>query len=197
MGEGSCDNAIREKLILDNMKLVTSIVSKYYSKHCERDDFLQIGAIGLIKAVDTFDAGKGVKLSTYAYTLIEREILMHLRKVKKIPYELSISEKTANIYDEAFEDDHDDIALATYDDIQDSIELAEEHVEMRALVDGLRIERDREIIKLKYGLNGGKPLTQLEIANIIGNDRSRIARCEKRALEELRDKLKGSESQWK
>ena len=179
------DEKVREKLILHNLRLVAHIVRKYYStsKCCE--DLVSIGTIGLVKAVDSFDPSNGAKFATYGARCIQNEILMYFRSQKKLAGEISINE-TIDI-------DRDGNPL-TYMDVIGSEESLTEEVgreiqseqAMRYVFTRLG-ERERKILVMRYGLLGGEPMTQREVAEKLGISRSYVSRIEKSALERLRN----------
>ena len=176
------DAAAREKLIRHNLRLVAHIVKKYYALPGDQEDLVSIGTIGLMKAVDTFDATRKARFSTYASRCIENEIRMQFRRERKSGQTVSLQE--------ALEADGDS-ALTLADVIQDGF-CMEECCEKKA--DLLRVRqlletlpaRERQILLLRYGLAGQPPLTQLETAGLLGISRSYVSRLETHALELLR-----------
>lgn len=185
------DEKARAQLIEHNLRLVAHIVKKYYAASAEQDDLISIGTIGLIKAVSTFRADKSIRLATYASRCIENELLMHFRQKRKSAGELSLSD--------ALETDGDGNALALQDVIcceDDGLAAVEEHDRYNAMYHALATSlspREREIIRLRYGLGVPAPLPQREIAKRFGISRSYISRIEKRALEKLRTALQNTE----
>ena len=181
------DEKAREQLIEHNLRLVAHIVKKYYASSAEQDDLISIGTIGLIKAVSTFRADKSIHLATYASKCIQNELLMHFRQKRKNAGELSLSD--------TLETDGDGNALALQDIIcceDDGLAAVEEHDRYLAMHRALAAAlspREREIIRLRYGLGMAAPLPQREIAKRFGISRSYVSRIEKRALEKLRDAL--------
>ncbi len=181
MREG--DKNAREKLIKHNLRLVAHIVKKYYSSGVDQDDLISIGTIGLIKAIDSFDSRNGARFATYAAKCLQNEILMHFRSRKKLAYEVSISETI---------DTDKDGAPLTYSDIisvDDTIadDLDRKFKSRRAIeiVNRVLEPREKEIIVLRYGLNGKKPITQRETAELLGISRSYVSRIEKAALDKI------------
>ena len=176
------DAAAREKLIRHNLRLVAHIVKKYYALPGDQEDLVSIGTIGLMKAVDTFDATRKARFSTYASRCIENEIRMQFRRERKSGQTVSLQE--------ALEADGDS-ALTLADVIQDgfcmedSCERQEDVRRLRQLLDTLPA-RERQILLLRYGLAGQPPLTQLETAGLLGISRSYVSRLETHALELLR-----------
>ncbi len=181
------DEEARSKLITHNLRLVAHIVKKYYPTAKNGDDLISIGSIGLVKAVDTFLVKNGTKFATYAAKCIQNEILMYFRSQKKLCAEISINE-TIDI-------DRDGNPL-TYADILCSEENVTEEISKKVqsdkilrLVNTILTPREREIIILRYGLNGHRPITQREIADKLDISRSYVSRIEKSALSKLKDGL--------
>ena len=176
------DAAAREKLIRHNLRLVAHIVKKYYALPGDQEDLVSIGTIGLMKAVDTFDATRKARFSTYASRCIENEIRMQFRRERKSGQTVSLQE--------ALEADGDS-ALTLADVIQDgfcmedSCERQEDVRRLRQLLDTLPA-RERQILLLRYGLAGQPPLTQLETAQLLQISRSYVSRLETHALDQLR-----------
>ena len=178
------DAEAREKLIEHNLRLVAHIVKKYYAVSTEQDDLLSIGTIGLIKAVNTFKADKNIRLATYASKCIQNELLMHFRRKRRTAGEVSLSD--------TLETDGDGNALSLQDTIScedEGLNAVDDHDRYysmyRALFSSLS-PREREVIRLRYGLGAAAPLPQHEIARRMNLSRSYISRIEKRALEKLR-----------
>lgn len=180
------DQSARNTLIEHNLRLVAHIVKKYYGVSGDQDDLVSIGTIGLIKAIDTFDADKNIKLSSYASRCIENEILMHFRNQKKTALDVSL--------DEAIDSDKDGNPLtlmdimATEDDIVESLDLKMNSEKMYIYLDDLSV-RERDIIIMRYGLDGRKPLTQKEVSQRLNISRSYVSRIEKKAIEILTEKF--------
>lgn len=178
------DEAARDTLIEHNLRLVAHIVKKYYAVGTEQDDLLSIGTIGLIKAIDTFQPNKKIKLATYASKCIQNELLMYFRQKKKLAGELSLSDSP--------EGDSEGGALALQDVIcceDDNLSAVDEHDRYHAMYHALSdclTPRERKIIRLRYGLGLPAPLPQREIAAQLGISRSYVSRIEKHALEKLR-----------
>lgn len=177
----------REKLITHNLRLVVYISKKFESTGICVDDLVSIGTIGLIKAVNTFNPEKNIKLATYASRCIENEILMYLRKTSQQRNEISI--------DEPLNIDWDGNELLLSDVIgTDSDEVGsrlESEVEKRLLIEAVDNlgGRERFIMQMRFGLLGGPEMTQKEVADIIGISQSYISRLEKRILKELKKEL--------
>ena len=176
------DAAAREKLIRHNLRLVAHIVKKYYALPGDQEDLVSIGTIGLMKAVDTFDATRKARFSTYASRCIENEIRMQFRRERKSGQTVSLQE--------SLEADGDS-ALTLADVIQDgfcmedSCERQEDVRRLRQLLDTLPA-RERQILLLRYGLAGQPPLTQRETAGLLGTSRRYVSRLQTHALELLR-----------
>ena len=181
------DEKAREQLIEHNLRLVAHIVKKYYASSAEQDDLISLGTIGLIKAVSTFRPDKNIRLATYASKCIQNELLMYFRQKRKSAGELSLSD--------VLETDGDGNALALQDIIcceDDGLSAVDEHDRYDAMHHALAHSlspREREIIRLRYGLGLPAPLPQREIAKRLGISRSYVSRIEKRALEKLRVSL--------
>ena len=181
------DLAARNELVEHNLRLVAHIMKKYSAQSDDLDDLLSIGTIGLIKGVNSYRPDKGVKLASYASRCIENEILMYFRSRRRASAELSLSE--------ALEADEEggglsvmDV-LAQEDDMAERIGNAELCARLGGLVSSVLCEREAKIIRLRYGLGGGAPLTQRETAERCQISRSYISRIEKKALEKLRAAL--------
>ncbi|MBR5114573.1 MAG: RNA polymerase sporulation sigma factor SigK [Oscillospiraceae bacterium] len=183
------DEAARNKLIEHNLRLVAHIIKKYYTASCDQDDLISIGTIGLIKGISSFNAGKGVRLATYASRCIENEILMYFRRQRKTAGDLPLSETLDT------EEDSGSLSLmdvvCVEDDMFEALSLKENCRRLRGVMAGTLSERENEIVMLRYGLGGAAPMTQRETAKLCGISRSYVSRIEKRALEKLRDALEG------
>ncbi|HEX3075494.1 MAG TPA: RNA polymerase sporulation sigma factor SigK [Lachnospiraceae bacterium] len=182
--EGSSE--ARRILIERNLRLVAHIVKKYSAPDKEIDDLISIGTIGLIKAIDTFDADKGIRLATYASRCIDNELLMMLRSGKKQSKEVYLYEPIG-ADKEGNEINLLDIIESVDEDIVDTIELEENIIKLRRFVKRLLTDREKEIIVLRYGLGGHQEVTQREIAIRLGISRSYVSRIEKKALKKLRE----------
>ena len=185
MGD-NCAEA-RKELIEHNLRLVVYIAKKFDNTGVGVEDLISIGTIGLIKAINTFNPEKKIKLATYASRCIENEILMYFRGQKKLQGEVSLSDsidmdKEGNALQLMDVVGVDDTMLENLHD-RDSAE------KVRALVRERLTARESEIIRLRYGLGGTVPLTQREVAATFGISRSYVSRIEKRALEKLRAEL--------
>lgn len=172
-------------LIERNLRLVAHIVKKYQATEEETEDILSIGTIGLIKAVVTFDPEKCVRLGTYAAKCIENEILMYLRTKKRISREISLYEPIGTDR-EGNEIQLFDIIESKEKDVQQRIELKGDIKELYQRVEGELSARERQVLKMRYGLYNEEEYTQLEIARYLGISRSYVSRIEKSAIEKLR-----------
>lgn len=179
------DKSARDLLIEHNLRLVAHIVKKYSQAETDNDDLISIGTIGLIKAVDTFDSLKGIRLGTYAARCIENELLMFFRAGKK-------TAKEVYLYDPIGTDKEGnaiqllDIIEAEEEDYTERMERKEKLSMLPGFLFGCLDEREKEIIILRYGLAGRRELTQREIADRLSISRSYVSRIEKRALQKLR-----------
>jgi len=178
------DRGARDRLISHNLRLVAHVVKKYYPGTEDTDDLISIGTIGLIKAVSSFDAGKNTRFSTYAARCIENEILMYFRSGRK---------NRGTVYmNEPLEADDGDGGLTLNDvladdgDLNEDLEQKADEAKLRRLVDALLDGRERQIIRLRYGFAGQEPLSQQQVAGLLGISRSYVSRLEKKAVEKLR-----------
>lgn len=176
------DKKAKEKLINHNLRLVAHIVKKYNGSG-EAEDMISAGAIGLIKAINTFDIDKGAQLSTYAARCIENEILMLLRVNKKHTQNLSLYDCLGS------DKDGNEIVLEDilYCD-DENLKKLEQNARKEKLYECLKkalTKREYDIIVMRYGLFGVKPLTQMQIAQKLGISRSYISRIESKAISEL------------
>ena len=175
------DMAARDRIIRHNLRLVAHVVKKYYSLPGDAEDLISIGTIGLIKAVNSFDNTKQARFSTYASRCIDNEVRMSFRKQKKAPATVSMNEP--------IEAGKDGSALTVIDVVPDEdCERRDETARLRQLVDGLS-GRQRQVVLLRYGLSGQPPMTQQEVADLLGISRSYISRIEKAAVLSLRQSL--------
>lgn len=184
-GNGEEAEKAREILIERNLRLVAHIARKYQNVNEDMEDLISIGTIGLIKAISSFDAGKG-KLSTYASRCIDNELLMLLRSRKKNAREVSLFEPIGTDK-EGNEINLLDIMEQEQTDVVEQLELSGNIKKMSRLIQEVLNEREREIIYLRYGLLTGKEVTQREIGEMLNISRSYVSRIEKRALIKLRE----------
>ena len=184
--EGTSEEAkqAKEILIERNLRLVAHIAKKYQNVDEDMEDLISIGCIGLIKAVDTFDAGKG-RLATYACRCIDNELLMLLRSKKKTAREVSLFEPIGQ--DKEGNEIHlMDVIEQQQPDIVESMEYGRNIRKLFGLLEKCLTEREKQILILRYGLNGSREVTQNEIGEMLGISRSYVSRIEKRALQKLR-----------
>ena len=177
----------REILIERNLRLVAHIAKKYQNVDEEMEDLISIGTIGLIKAISSFDAGKG-KLSTYASRCIDNELLMLLRSKKKSSREVSLFEPIGTDK-EGNEINLLDIIEHEEEDVTEQMALCENVRKLEKLLDKVLTGREREIIFLRYGLATGREVTQREIREKLHISRSYVSRIEKKALSKLRERF--------
>ena len=178
------DEDAKDKLIEHNLRLVVFLSKKYENTGVDLEDLVCIGTIGLIKGIQTFQSGKNIKLATYASRCIDNEILMHLRKNKKIKTEVSIDASLS--FDGEGNELHLEDVLGTDPDIV-TREIEEENDKKVMLQEVMKLKpRDRDIIVLRYGLLGNDELTQKEVAEKLGISQSYISRIEKKVIKRLR-----------
>lgn len=181
------DLEARNILIERNLRLVAHIMKKYYAQTSDQEDLISIGTIGLIKGIESFDPSKGSRLATYAARCVENEILMHFRSQKKSSQDVSLSDY--------IETGADGAALSLMDVVSDDEDLMERvsnREQLRRLcsaVDRELTDQERQVVIARYGLGGGMPLRQREVAKLTGISRSYVSRIEKRALNKLRAAL--------
>ena len=190
----SGDLEARNILVEYNLRLVAHIVKKYNTTERDTDDLISIGTIGLIKAINTFDLNKGSRLVTYASRCIENELLMMLRQERKCSKEFSLYEPIGTDK-EGNEISLLDIIENNQTDISEHISLEEDISHLHASIKKDLDQRETEILILRYGLFGQKPLTQREIAQRMNISRSYISRIEKKALQKLKKSISGTSSQ--
>jgi RNA polymerase sporulation-specific sigma factor len=174
------DESAKAELIEHNLRLVAHIIKKYYSNSADQDDLISIGTIGLIKAVNTFDSSKGIRLSSYAARCIANEVLMYFRSTRKSAQDISINEP--------IDTDKDGNALtlmdimSSDDDILEHLDYKIKSEQLRRYISDTLSPREQRIIRLRYGLDDKEPLTQREVAQELGISRSYVSRIEKKAL---------------
>ena len=183
------DEEARNILIESNLRLVAHVCKKYSSTKVEQDDLISIGTIGLIKGINSFEPTKNVKLSTYVSRCIDNEILMHLRATKKIGAEVSLEDPIGK--------DKDDNTVTLQDVLENSERNIEDEVDLKMKIKKLYekiklVLKDREklIIEMRFGLNGQKPKTQNQIAEMMGISRSYVSRIETKAIGKLAKEIK-------
>ena len=177
------DITARDKLIEHNLRLVVFLSKKYENTNVDLEDLVSIGTIGLIKGINTYRNDKNIKLATYASRCIDNEILMYLRKTKKKRTEVSFEDSLS--FDSEGNELHLEDVLGTDEDIVTKpLEDETDKYLMYKEVNKLN-KRDKEIIELRYGLNGKKEMTQKEVANLLGISQSYISRIEKKVIKKL------------
>ena len=180
----------RNKLVEHNLRLVAHIIKKYYGVQSEQDDLVSIGTIGLIKAINTFNPNKNIRLSSYASRCIENEILMHFRNSKKSSQDISLNE--------TIDTDKDGNPLTLLDimsvddNILDNLDLKLNSKKLGQFIGEELDERERRIIVMRYGLNGNEPMTQKDVAKLLDISRSYVSRIETKALKKLRKRFETS-----
>lgn len=179
------DDEAKKILIEHNLRLVAHIAKKYSSQFYTLDDFISIGTIGLIKAVNTYSSSKSTRLATYAARCIENEILMSIRSSKKHSSELSLN-LPIGVDKDGNEISLNEILGTAPDAIADNLYIKLQIQTMLELIDTCLTERERSVIILRYGIYDKLPLTQKEVAQRLGISRSYVSRIEKKAVEKLR-----------
>ena len=177
----------RNVLIERNLRLVAHIMKKYYAQTADQEDLISVGTIGLIKGISTFDPSKGARLATYAARCVENEILMYFRSQRKSSQDVSLSDY--------IETGTDGAALSLMDvvgeeeDMLESLSRKESVQRLSQAVERVLTPQERQVISLRYGLGGGVPMRQREVALITDISRSYVSRIEKKALQKLRKAL--------
>ena len=185
--EGGDEKKTREPLITHNLRLVVYIAKKFESSAASIEDLISIGTIGLIKAVNTFRPEKNIKLATYASRCIENEILMFLRKSSQLKNEVSIDEPL-NVDWDGNELLLSDVLGSEADSVNAELEQQAERGVLLSAVSRLS-RREREIMELRFGLNGKGAHTQKEVADLLGISQSYISRLEKKIIAKLRTEM--------
>ncbi len=186
----ACDGDLfaRDKLIEHNLRLVVFLAKKYENTNVDLEDLVSIGTIGLIKGIKTFSSDKNIKLATYASRCIDNEILMYLRKNKKTKIEVSLDESLS--YDpDGNELKLEDILGTDADLVTKNLEKETERKIVMEEISKLK-DRDKEIIVLRYGLEGHNEMTQKEVADLLGISQSYISRIEKKVIKRIRNLVK-------
>jgi len=174
----------KDKLIEHNLRLVVFLAKRYENTGVDLEDLVSIGSIGLIKGINTFSSNKNIKLATYASRCIDNEILMYLRKNKKLKSEVSIDQALS--FDSDGNELHlEDIIGTDKDEVSKSIEKEDDKSLMIQEILNLK-DRDKEIMVLRYGLLGNDELTQKEVADKLGISQSYISRIEKKVIKRLK-----------
>lgn len=181
------DMEARNILVEHNLRLVAHIVKKYYSSANDYDDLISVGVVGLIKAINTFDFSKAKRLSSYASTCIQNEILMLFRNSRKNQQEISLSEAVDT------DKDGNNLVLmdliSVNDDIVDRLDIKFKSERLGKYINEVLDNREKTVIALRYGLNGMEEKTQREIADMLNISRSYVSRIETKALTKLRKRF--------
>ena len=181
------DEKAKDELIEHNLRLVVYIARKFDNTGVDLDDLISIGTIGLIKAINSYDLEKNIKLATFASRCIENEILMYLRRVTRIKGEVSFDEPL-NVDSEGNELLLSDILGTDSDVVSKNLEKNSERSLLFALLSRLN-ERERRLMNLRFGLTGGRALTQKEVATLLGISQSYISRLEKKIVKKLKKEI--------
>ena len=182
-----CGEDVRPVLIERNLRLVVYIAKKFENTGVGIEDLISIGTIGLIKAINTFDSNKNIKLATYASRCIENEILMHLRKITKTRNEVSIDEPL-NVDWDGNELLLSDILGGDPDQVNRELEGEVDRKLLNNAIDKLT-SREKNIMELRFGLKSGKEKTQKEVADMLGISQSYISRLEKKIIKRLKREI--------
>ena len=184
------DSDARNKLIEHNLRLVAHIAKKYTGNVRDSEDLISLGTIGLIKGINSYDTSKGTRLATYAARCIENEILMLMRSNKKSQGDVSLNDPIGT--------DKEGNQILLMDiigtDEEDVIKEIDYKMQVKKLYENIKSsldDREREIIRMRYGLDNGTEMTQREIAKILGISRSYVSRIEKKAVSKLRIGIDG------
>ena len=183
------EEEIRQTLVERNLRLVVYIAKKFENTGVGIEDLISIGTIGLMKAINTFNTDKKIKLATYASRCIENEILMHLRSIKKLGAEVYL--------DDPIGKDKDDNTVTLQEVLENNDKSIEESVDLKLKVKKLYEKmkevlklREKTILELRFGLDGNKPKTQNQIAEMMGISRSYVSRIETKAIDKLAKEFK-------
>lgn len=181
------DIEARNILVEHNLRLVAHIVKKYYSSTNNYDDLISVGIVGLIKAINTFDFNKAQRLSAYASTCIQNEILMMFRNNKRTQQEISLNESVDT------DKDGNNLVLmdviSVNDDIVEQLDIKIKSEKLGKYIEEVLDEREKLVITLRYGLGGNDERTQREIAKMLNISRSYVSRIETKALKKLRKRF--------
>ena len=182
------DSYAKNKLIEHNLRLVVFLAKKYDNTNTDLEDLVSIGTIGLIKAVNTYRLDKNIKLATYASRCIDNEILMYLRKTKRKRTEVSFEDSLS--YDADGNELHLEDVLGTESDIV--TKGLDDELDKNMMLEEIEKlnPRDKEIIELRYGLNGKSEMTQKDVATLLGISQSYISRIEKKVIKKLKSIIK-------
>ena len=183
------DEEARNILIERNLRLVAHVSKKYSSTNINLDDLISIGTIGLIKGINSFNSTKGVRLATYVSRCIDNEILMHLRSNKKLQAEVYLNEPIGK--------DKDDNEISLIDILENDEKNVEDEIDLKLKIKKVYENmkkvlksREKEILELRFGLNGNAPKTQNQIAEMMGISRSYVSRIETKAINKLSKEIK-------
>ncbi len=185
--QGEEAEEIKSQLIVHNLRLVVYISRKFENTGVDADDLISIGTIGLIKAINSFRTDKNIKLATYASRCIENEILMYLRRTSRLKSEISFDEPLNTDF-EGNELLLSDILGTDSDSVYSGVESNVEKQLLREALERLP-ERERRIMFLRFGLDGGEEMTQKDVADELGISQSYISRLEKRIIQRLRKEI--------
>lgn len=181
------DLEARNVLIERNLRLVAHIMKKYYAQTSDQEDLISIGTIGLIKGITTFDTTKGARLATYAARCVENEILMYFRSQRKSSQDVSLSDYIETGTDGA------ELSLmeviSSNDDLLEQLSAKDSIAQVRRAVQNCLSDQERQVVVMRYGLDGLPPQCQREVAQKIGISRSYVSRIEKRAIQKLRSAI--------
>lgn len=185
----SGDEEARNILIERNLRLVAHICKKYSTTNVEQDDLISIGTIGLIKGINSFEPSKGVRLATYVARCIDNEILMHLRSTKKLSAEVYLEDPIGK--------DKDDNTVTLQEILENNEKSIEDEVDLKLKIKKMYEKmkevlklREKTILELRFGLDGNKPRTQNQIAEMMGISRSYVSRIETKAISKLAKEIK-------
>ena len=177
----------KSELIQRNLRLVVYVAKKFDNTGVENDDLVSIGTIGLIKAINSFDPNKNIKLATYASRCIENEILMYLRRIARMKSEVSFDEPL-NVDFEGNELLLSDVLGTSADSVYGDIEANAEKEQLKEALKKLS-DRERKIMFLRFGLGGGEEMTQKDLADLLGISQSYVSRLEKKIITRLKKEI--------
>ncbi len=180
------DEKARQKLVEHNLRLVAHIIKKFDCKE-DNEDLISIGTIGLIKAINTYNQGKGTRLATYAARCIENEILMHLRSTKKNQGEVSLQEPIG-VDKDGNEVNLLDVLGTDPDGVVDKVEMEIARQKLYRIIEKLKF-RDKKVLKMRFGIPSGEVKTQKEIAQQLGISRSYVSRIEKKVIRKITEEF--------
>lgn len=183
------DEEARNALIEHNMRLVAHVVRKYQNSGIDSDDLISIGTIGLIKAVNTYNSEKKIRIGTYAARCIENEVLMVLRTNKKLQNEVSLQEPIG------FDREGNEVSLldildSSDEDITEQLDLKHRIKKLYSVMRTALRPREKRVLEMRYGLCGYREETQKEVASTLGISRSYVSRIEKKAIAKLSEALR-------